>query len=549
MGPSGAQRWWQRGIVYQVYPRSFLDTNGDGIGDLPGVIDRLDYLAWLGVDAVWLSPIYPSPMRDFGYDVADYTGIDPLFGTLADFERLVSEAHRRGLRLLLDFVPNHTSDSHPWFVASRRARDGPRRSWYIWRNAKPDGSVPNNWLSNFGGSAWAWDEGTQQYYYHAFLAEQPDLNWRNPDVQAAMLDVMRFWLDRGVDGFRVDVIWGLVKDSQFRDNPVNPDFDPSFQAPHHQQLARYSADRPEVHGIISRMRAVVDEYDDRMMVGEIYLPVDRLMTYYGAAENGVHLPFNFQLVQLPWRADAVAGAIDGYEARLPPGAWPNWVIGNHDRPRVASRIGQAQARVAAMLLLTLRGTPTLYYGDEIGMTNVPVPPEAVRDCLERNLPGRGLGRDGARTPMQWSSGASAGFTSGTPWLPVGADLHRVNVETERGDPRSLLSLYRRLIALRRSEPALAVGSYAKVPSRGTVLAYARRETERELLVALNLGHEAAELDRGSDGATGRVLLSTHLDREGEAVSARLVLRADEGVVVSLDSAGVGVPPQPGLTSA
>jgi alpha-glucosidase len=537
MGPSGVHTWWQQGIIYQVYPRSFLDTDGDGIGDLSGVIDRLDYLVWLGVDALWVSPIYPSPMKDFGYDVTDYKGIDPVFGTMADFDRLVSEVHRRGLKLLLDFVPNHTSDRHPWFVASRRARDDPKRDWYIWRDGKPDGSLPNNWLSHFGGSAWTSDEGTRQYYYHAFLPEQPDLNWRNPEVQAAMLDVMRFWLDRGVDGFRVDVIWGLIKDSQFRDNPPNPAFDPSSQTPHHEQLARYSADRPEVHGVISRMRAVVDKYHDRVMVGEIYLPVDRLVTYYGAAENGVHLPFNFQLIGLPWVADALGSAVDSYENRLPPGSWPNWVIGNHDRPRVASRVGQAQARVAAMLLLTLRGTPTLYYGDEIGMANVPVPPAAVRDCLERTLPGLGFGRDGARTPMQWSGAAGAGFTSGTPWLPVGAGFRDMNVETQRGDPSSLLSLYRRLIALRRSEPALAVGSYARVPSRGTVFAYTRSEARRELLVALNLGHQAAELIRNPEGPAGRIALSTHLDREDESVGARLSLRPDEGVVVLLDSAG------------
>lgn len=537
MESSGAHQWWQRGIIYQIYPRSFLDTNADGIGDLPGVIDRLDYLAWLGVDAVWLSPFYPSPMKDFGYDVTDYTAVDPVFGTLADFDRLLSEIHRRGMKLLVDFVPNHTSDRHPWFVASRQARDDPKRDWYIWRDPKPDGSAPNNWLSSFGGSAWTYDEATGQYYYHAFLAEQPDLNWRNRDVQAAMLDAMRFWLDRGVDGFRVDVIWGLVKDSQFRDNPPNPDYDPASQTPHHQQLARYSADRPEVHGVVSRMRAVLDEYDDRVMVGEIYLPVDRLMTYYGAGDAGVHLPFNFQLIRLPWRADAVGAAVDGYEARLPPGGWPNWVLGNHDRPRIASRVGPAQARVAAMLLLTLRGTPTLYYGDEIGMTDVPVPREAVRDCLERNLPGLGFGRDGARTPMQWRNEPGAGFTTGTPWLPVGAGLGQVSVDAQRGEPTSLLSLYRRLIALRRREPALATGSYARVSSVSTVLAYTREEAGRTLLVALNLAHEPSLVERPQAERAGRILLSTHLDREREEAGRLLSLRADEGLVIALDSHG------------
>jgi alpha-glucosidase len=535
MDRSAPHQWWQQGVIYQVYPRSFSDSDGDGIGDLPGLIERLDYLHWLGVDAVWLSPIYPSPMRDFGYDVSDYTAVDPLFGTLADLDRLVAEVHRRGMKLLLDFVPNHTSDTHPWFQASRRARDDPKRDWYIWRDGRPDGSAPNNWMSAFGGSAWTYDQATGQYYLHSFLPEQPDLNWRNPEVQTAMLEAMRFWLDRGVDGFRLDVIWSLVKDSQFRDNPANPDFDAETQKPHHRLHALYSADRPEVHGIVSRMRALVDRYDDRMLVGEIYLPVDRLVTYYGAGNMGLHLPFNFQLIRLPWRAAAVGDAVEAYEARLPPGAWPNWVLGNHDRPRIATRVGAAQARVAAMLLLTLRGTPTLYYGDEIGMADVPVPPEAARDCLERNLPGLGFGRDGARTPMRWREGPGAGFTTGIPWLPIGTNQREAYVEAQRDDRGSLLSLYRRLLALRRQEPALSGGSFARVRSSDTVLAYTRHGNGRACLVALNFGHQPADVERGATEPAGRIVLSTALDREQEWVGARLVLRADEGVVIALDT--------------
>jgi alpha-glucosidase len=523
-------RWWQRGVIYQVYPRSFQDANGDGVGDLPGLVDRLDYLAWLGVDAVWLSPINPSPMADFGYDVSDYTGVDPVFGTLDDFGFLLSEVHRRGMRLLLDFVPNHTSHEHPWFLESRRSRSNPKRDWYIWRDARPDGGPPNNWLSNFGGSAWERDERTGQYYYHAFLREQPDLNWRHPAVQDAMLDVLRFWLDLGVDGFRVDVIWGLVKDEHLRDNPENPDYHPSLP-PHYTQLATYSTDRPEVHGVIRRMRALLDGYPDRMMVGEIYLPVERLVTYYGSGGDEVHLPFNFQLIRLPWHAGVIADTVARYEALLPPGGWPNWVLGNHDRPRIASRVGRAQARVAAMLLLTLRGTPTLYYGDELGMVDVPIRPEAVRDPLERNVPGLGFGRDPERTPMQWTGGPAAGFTTGAPWLPVAADADAVNVERERADRRSLLCLYRRLIALRRAEPALSVGGYTPIESRGDLLAYRREHEGRRILVALNLGGHQQEWRLDAAAAQTRILLSTSLDREGEQVAEVLRVHPDEGIVL------------------
>ncbi|MDQ2689137.1 MAG: alpha-amylase family glycosyl hydrolase, partial [Chloroflexota bacterium] len=388
--------WWQRGVIYQVYPRSFQDTNGDGIGDLEGIRRRLDYLEWLGVDAVWISPFFPSPMVDFGYDVADYTDVDPRFGTLADFDRLVADARQRGLRIILDLVPNHTSDQHPWFEESRRSRDSARRDWYIWRDPAPDGGPPNNWLSEFGGSAWQWDEATGQYYYHAFAPEQPDLNWRNREVREAIYDAMRFWLDRGVAGFRVDVMWHMLKDAEFRDNPPNPDYDPVRSSPYDELIPAYSTDQPEVHAVVAEMRAVLEEYDERLMIGEIYLPVDRLVDYYGRDGDGAHLPFNFHLILAPWDAREIELVIDRYEGALPDDAWPNWVLGNHDKPRVVSRLGDAQARVAAMLLLTLRGTPTIYYGEELGMNDVPIPADRAVDVREMNIPGRGLGRDPQR---------------------------------------------------------------------------------------------------------------------------------------------------------
>ena len=427
-------RWWQRGIIYQIYPRSFKDSNGDGIGDLAGIRGKLDYLQELGVDAIWISPIYPSPMADFGYDISDYTDIDPVFGTLAEFDALVGDAHQRGLKVLLDYVPNHSSDRHPWFIDARSSRHSAKRDWYIWRDGAAGGGPPNNWRSNFGGSAWQWDEATGQYYYHAFLKEQPDLNWRNPEVRAAMLGVLRFWLDRGVDGFRVDVMHHIMKDQEFRDNPVNPDYRAGM-SPYRELLTTYSADRPEVHEIVEAMRAVVEEYDDRMLVGEIYLPVERLVTYYGASGRGAHLPFNFQLISLPWHAAAIGAAMARYYMLLPADGWPNWVLGNHDKPRIASRVGLRQARVAAMLLLTLRGTPTLYYGDEIGMQDGAITAEQVRDPYEKNVPGLGLGRDPERTPMQWDATRHAGFSNHTPWLPVASDYRAVNVAAEAGQSR------------------------------------------------------------------------------------------------------------------
>lgn len=530
--------WWQRGVIYQIYPRSFQDSNGDGVGDLRGIRSRLDYLVDLGIDAIWLSPIFPSPMADFGYDVADYCDIHPLFGTLADFDALVADAHRRNLKIILDFVPNHTSDQHPWFIESRSSRDNPRRDWYIWRDPAPDGGPPNNWLSYFGGSAWEYDATTGQYYLHLFLKEQPDLNWRNPQVQAAMLDAMRFWLDRGVDGFRVDVMWLMIKDEQFRDNPPNPAWKPGMM-PHMRLLETYSADQPEVHQIVAMMRRVLDSYDERMMVGEIYLPYDRLMQYYGTPEAPeAHLPFNFALVLLPWDAHIIAQTVAAYEALLPPHGWPNWVLGNHDQPRIASRVGEAQARVAAMLLLTLRGTPTIYYGDEIGMHNVPIPPDRVQDPFEKNVPGEGHGRDPERTPMQWDASEYAGFSKVQPWLPLADDYRQRNVAAQINAPHSMLALYRRLLALRRSEPALSVGSYQAVTvagddaARQSVLAYVREVDGCRFLVALNFAAQPARVNLDAIGK-GTIALSTHLDRGGSAVQGELDLRADEGVIVAL----------------
>jgi len=490
----------------------------------------LPYLVELGVNAIWLSPVFTSPMADFGYDIADYVDVDPLFGKLADVDRLIEAAHRHQIKLILDLVPNHTSDQHPWFVESRATRTNPKREWFIWRDPAPAGGTPNNWLSEFGGSAWAFDPNTNQYYYHTFLAAQPDLNWRNPAVRNAMHDVMRFWLRRGVDGFRVDAVWYLIKDDQFRDNPVNPDFRPGG-LPRDALIPLFTADLPEVHGAISGMRRVLDEFPDRVLLGEIYLPIERLVAYYGRDLDGVHFPYNFALLTAKWDARSLARLIDEYEAALPSGGWPNWVLGNHDRPRLATRIGRDQARIAAMLLMTLRGTPTLYYGDEIGMQQAAIPPELVQDPFEKNVPGIGIGRDGCRTPMQWDNTKSAGFSDADPWLPV-ADTYRYeNVERFRKDKGSLYWLYRRLIDLRRKHVSLAEGSYKPLPASGDLLLFCRELRDERVLTALNLGAAPTSFSVPDETSPGRVLISSFADREGEEVRARIDLRANEGLLV------------------
>jgi alpha-glucosidase len=531
MTPAGSfPAWWQKGVIYQIYPRSFQDSNGDGIGDLNGILSRLDYLVELGIDAVWLSPIFPSPMADFGYDVADYCDVDPIFGTLDDFDRLLAALHSAGLKLILDFVPNHTSDRHPWFLESRSSRTNAKRHWYIWRDPRPDGAPPNNWISEFGGPAWTLDETSGQYYYHAYLREQPDLNWRNPEVRAAMLDVLRFWLARGVDGFRVDAIHHLVEDEQLRDNPLNPEWREDM-SPARRLIRLRTMDQPEVHQAIAAMRQVADEYGGRLMIGEAYLPIDRLMAYYGVNLTGFHLPFNFHLISAPWKPAAIADLIETYERALPTGGWPNWVLGNHDRSRVASRLGQDQARVAAMLLLSLRGTPTIYQGEELGMQDAAIDPADVQDPWEKNVPGLGLGRDPVRTPMLWSGELHGGFTTGKPWLPV--DLaETADISRQRGDRTSMLSLYRALLELRRTEPALTIGSYEPVAQSGSMLVYQRRYRDRTLQIALNLSDKPQALP--PEMSAGRILLSTKPDRPGFSGNHRHA-EPNEGLIVEINA--------------
>ncbi len=538
--PENSIPWWQRATIYQIYPRSFKDTNGDGIGDLNGILEKLDYLEELGIQAIWLSPFYPSPMADFGYDVSDYCDVDPLFGDLATFDALLDAAHLRSIKVIIDWVPNHTSDQHPWFIEARSGRDNPKRDWYIWRDPKPDGSEPNNWGSLFGGPAWTLDRLTGQYYLHQFVKEQPELNWRNPGLRAAMLDTLRFWLKRGVDGFRMDVVGLIIKDKQLRDNPPDPGASADLPANDlfGRQLHVYNDDQDEVHAVIREIRKVLDEFDDRCGIGELFGELPRWVRYYGERGDELQLPFNFRLIYKPWQAGAIRRSVDKMEAALPDFAWPNYVLGNHDQPRLASRLGgQPQARLAAMLLLTLRGTPTLYYGDELGLENGIIPPEKIQDPVGKNL-GPARTRDVERTPMQWSSEPYAGFSSLEPWLPVSADYATRNVASQAKDTKSILNLYRQLLHLRRETPALYRGRYETLDAGASDCFIFLREFEGSgCIILLNFSAEAHQVTLPK-GMRGKILLSTYLDRPGERIRKEtfngLTLRAHEGLILETE---------------
>ena len=506
--------WWKSGVIYQIYPRSFADSDGDGIGDLKGITGKLDYLSDLGIDGVWISPFYPSPMVDFGYDITDQTGVDPIFGTLEDFQRLLGKAHRLGLKIVLDFVPCHTSDQHPWFIDSRRGKDAEKRDWYIWRDPSADGGPPNNWQSEFGGPAWTFDPASGQYYCHAHLSEQPDLNWRNPEVVEAMLNVMSIWFERGVDGFRIDAVDQIGKDADLRDNPVDPAWHEG--RPSSERFLRANQKNGAlVHTAIGAMRRVAEKYGGKFLAGEAYLPFDGMAKYYGTAETGpgLHMPYNFHLIGAPFSPQKIAEIAEAYEAALPEGAWPNWVMGNHDRPRIASRWGGAQARLAAMLHLTLRGTPTIYQGEELGMESVPIPHDNVVDPWEKQTPGHGLGRDPVRTPLAWDTSSGSGFTTGKPWLPIDA-RPEMSVAVQSDDDTSMLALYRQLLRLRRETPALATGDFETVQADDDVFAFRRSHNGVDFVVALNFSDYSVPLY-----VKGETVIST--SRSTETLKNRL----------------------------
>lgn len=521
--------WWRSGVLYQVYPRSYADADGDGVGDVRGLLGRLDHLQWLGVTALWLNPVTLSPDQDWGYDVADYRAVQPVLGKLEDVDALILEAGRRGIRIVLDLVPNHTSDRHAWFQDARSGRTARHRDFYVWADPGPDGSPPNNWTSMFGGPAWTRDEASGQYYLHNFLPSQPDLNWHNPKVREAFEEILRFWFDRGVAGFRIDVAHMLVKDRALRDNPPATDED--------HPMVRLQGQRPvhnscqsEVHDIYRRWRALADSYEPpRLLLGETLVFDSRTLASFYGANDELHLGFNFELLHAPLDAPTLRRIVEAAEEALPEGAWPVWTLGNHDLYRYPSRWAKdnpGAARCALMMLLALRGTPCLYYGDELGMPDTEVPQEQLKDPVGIAMYPF-YGRDPARTPMPWRKGPGAGFTAAgvTPWLPLG-DVAACNVEDQQQDPGSMLRLCRDLLALRAATEDLRSGAYRTLPASGEALwAWQRGD---KTVVALNLGAAPQELA----GVCGQVRVATRRERDGERVNGALALGPWEGAVVS-----------------
>ena len=549
-GHSLGDDWWRRGVVYQIYPRSFADSDGDGTGDLRGIIEHLDYLGTngLGVDAIWLSPIYPSPGKDVGYDVSDHTTIDPIFGTDADFDDLVAAAHAAGLRVILDLVMNHTSDQHPWFVASRASREGPYADWYLWRD--PAGwddtgrpLPPNDWVSFFGGPGWEWEPARGQFYYHTFLVEQPELDWRTPGVEAAQLAMVQGWLDRGVDGFRLDVFNNFLKHPDLPSNPTRPG-----SSAWERQVHIYDRDQPDFPALIGRFRAILDAEPGRMSVGELF---DGTVDTAAELTNDRHLVFDWELVGADWTAPAIRTAMARRESAFGADRWPTVVLSNHDQPRHASRFAEsigtndqdAIAKAAAVLSLTVRGTPFLYYGEELGLGDVHVPPDERIDlAATRTEPGTTWWeRSPCRTPMPWAGRPGNGFTTGVPWLCFGDDTARRNVDAESADPDSVLACYRRLIAVRSAWPSLQAGGMTPLAAdHPTVVAFRRGTGEGSVVVVINTAADPAEIaadDLDAGGALGAIAgthraLPAAVDAGGTLVlrpfEACLLVRAGSG---------------------
>jgi alpha-glucosidase len=514
--------WWADAVLYQIYPRSFADASGDGVGDLAGIRERLDYLEWLGVDGIWLNPTTPSPNADWGYDVSDYYGVDPAFGDLADLDDLVADAGGRGIRVLLDLVPNHSSDQHPWFLDSRSSRASRHRDWYVWADGRAEALPPNNWQGVFGGSAWTWDNETSQYYLHNFLPQQPDLNWWSEAVRDEFDRILQFWFDRGIAGFRIDVAHAIIKDRLLRNDPVATRHDHPVVR-RRPLKAVHSMNRPEVHAIFRRWRRLAERYDPpRLLLGETYVLDPMVMaSYYGQDNDELQLAFNFTFLHAPFEAEELQSVVEATEAVMPARACPVWMLSTHDAVRYPTRWcneDEARIRCALLALLGLRGTPVLMYGDELGMPQTDVPPVRRRDMA---------GRDGARTPMPWSDSPGGGFTRPgvEPWLPFG-NLTARNVEAQRADRGSTLVFCRDLVKARREHVELRHAPYTSLPSPNGVWAWRRG---KRYAAGVNLGRREVEVE----GLSGRILLGTDRARDGDPVDGRLRLRPSEGALLAL----------------
>lgn len=527
--------WWKHGVIYHIYPLSFKDSNNDGKGDLQGIIQKLDYLRGLGVDAIWLSPVFKSPMAEFGYDVSDYFSIDPVFGSLDDFRMLLHESHVRNIRIILDIVLNHSSDEHPWFIQSRSDKTNPRRNWYIWKPASVNGK-PNNWKTAFGGSCWEHDRETDEYYLHSFLKEQPDLNWRNKALRAEMYKMLRFWLDMGVDGFRFDVINFIVKDKKLRNNPF-------FYWMSSSRKIR-TRNHPKSYKIIRNLRSLLDDYPEKMSVGEIYTlpPGDPKLSasYLAKGNNSLHLTFDFSIFFVYWSARRYFKTIEKWQNSIPANGWPTNVFSNHDlfrifNRRLTGRNQEKKARLLALLLLTLRGTPFIYYGEEIGMKNGAIPRKMIKDPLGKKFWPFFKGRDRARTPMQWDNSVNAGFTAAEPWLPVNNDYLRKNIENQKTNPDSLLNLYHKLIALRLAYPALNRGSWIPdCPGKNGIISFYRTVEQEKMLVILNFTSSKKTVLRKSDH-NETVIFSSTPERGASINSGFYRLQPYEGIILKLGS--------------
>lgn len=530
-----AYSWWKHGVFYHIYPKSFYDSNEDGVGDIPGIIEKLDYLVDLGIDAIWLSPVYKSPMVDFGYDISGYRKIDPLFGSMEDIKELIAQVHRRGMKLVMDLVMNHTSNQHPWFIESQSSLDNPKRDWYIWHDPK-NGKIPNNWKTNFGAAAWTYDEQTKQYYYHSFFKEQPDLNWRNEDMKNAFFEKIQFWLDLGIDGFRLDVINLLIKEKSFKDSPLLSNWFSNQKALNRNQ--------PKTFKILQEFRSFLDKYDDKVSVGEIYVlpPGDTSLAaqFLGKGDDMLHLAFDFSLIFCSWNARKYYEAIIKWYGAIPSESWPCFVLSNHDLGRFVKRYSlgihkYAKAKVLATLLLTLRGTPFIYYGDEIGMENSRIPKKDIKDPYGKKFWPFYTGRDKARTPMQWDDTENAGFSKTAPWLPVNESYKSLNVESQLKEKSSILNFYKRLIEVRKKYKSLSIGTWFPIANGSkNILVYKRCYGKEEVIIILNFSFlrnsfSCQELNSAS------VIVSTHKKENTRIETNHIILQPYEASVLQIQT--------------